>query len=134
MEKSPDQLSIINNDKKDIKLLADFIAHNYIIDALDKTNIPVFSEESNKIENFNLNEYQWIIDPLDGTLNYFRGFKMSAVSISLWKDGNLEIEVIAPVFSNDIYSSEKGRGAWKNDDRIFVSKTKGIHHGSTINF
>ena len=98
MEKSPDQLSVINNDNKDIKLLADFIAHNYIIDALDKTNIPVFSEESNKIENFNLNEYQWIIDPLDGTLNYFRGFKMSAVSISLWKDGNLEIEKIGTCF------------------------------------
>ena len=123
MEKSPDQLAVIDDDNKDIKLAADFIAHNYIIDVLDKTNIPVFSEECENIENFTLNKYQWIIDPLDGTLNYFRGFKMSAVSISLWEDGEPKLGVIAPVFSNDIYFAEKGRGAWKNDDRIFVSKT-----------
>ena len=122
IKKSSEQLAVIHKDKKDIKLAADTIAHNYIIDALGQTKIPIFSEESNNIEDFNLNEYQWIVDPLDGTLNYYRGFNMSAVSISLWKNSDPKIGVIAPVFSNDIYFAEKGKGAWKNDGKIFVSK------------
>ena len=122
-EKAPGQLEIIKKDKKDIKLSADLIAHDYIVDALAQTKIPVFSEESENIESFIINDYQWIVDPLDGTLNYFRGFKMSAISISLWKNGGPEIGVIAPIFSNDIYFAEKGKGAWKNDYQIFVSKT-----------
>ena len=124
MKKSSNQLAIINNDKKDIKLAADIIAHNYIIDALDKTNIPIFSEESKKINDFKINKFQWIIDPLDGTINYFRGFNMSAVSIALWENGGPLLSVIAPIFSNDIYSSQKGKGSWANDNPIKVSKIR----------
>ena len=57
MEKAPDHLTVINDDDKDIKLTADFIAHNYIVDTLAQTKITVFSEESENVENFILNEY-----------------------------------------------------------------------------
>ena len=125
-EKSSDKFSLINSNNKDIKLSADLIAHNHILTALEKTKIPIFSEENNNIDKFELEDYQWIVDPLDGSFNYFRGFEMSAISISLWKDGAPVIGVIAPIFSEDIYFSSKGNGAWKNKNQIFVSETNNI--------
>jgi len=123
-KRSEKQLAETYNKNKDIKLSADIIAHNFIVDGLGQTGIPIFSEENRNKENFDLKEYQWIIDPLDGTLNYSRGFNISAVSISLWNNNCPIIGVIAPVFSNDIFFAEKGKGAWKNDRKISVSKVE----------
>ena len=123
INKNSNNLNVLNNKDKDIKLSADILSHNYIVDELTKTNIPVFSEEGNN-NTFNLNNYQWIVDPLDGTLNYSRGFKISAISISLWDNGKPLLGVIVPLFYDDIYYSLKGFGAWKNNKKINVSKIK----------
>ena len=73
--------SIVRSEKgKDIKTEADLAAEAVIVSKLS-TNIPIVSEEqysSCDLNLFNLSHYQWIIDPLDGTLNFTRGFPLLA--------------------------------------------------------
>ena len=114
---------IISTKYKDIKTKADQDAHKYIIDELSKTDLPVFSEEGHS-SSFNLNELQWIIDPLDGTYNFTRGFKMAAVSIALWDKSIPIFGVVYNLFTNEIFSSIQDQGAFKNKERIIVNNLK----------
>ena len=66
-------------------------------------------------------EFQWIIDPLDGTTNFIHGFPQYAVSIALAQDGVLQHGVIYDPNTNELYTASRGRGAFLNDKRIRVS-------------
>ena len=90
---------IISNNAKDIKTEADNAAHEYISESLFNTGIPIVSEEWDN-KKFNLSKRQWIIDPIDGTLNFSRGFNMSAISISLWDKGGPILGVVHHLFTN----------------------------------
>jgi len=114
---------IISSKEKDIKTEADMAAHEYICEKLSNTGIPIISEEGNN-EKFNVSDRQWIIDPIDGTLNLFRRFCMSAVSIALWEGGVPVLGVVHHLFSNEVFTSFQHRGAYKNDHRISVSTIK----------
>jgi len=114
---------IISSKEKDIKTEADLAAHVYISESLSNTGIPIISEEGNN-KKFNLADRQWIVDPIDGTLNLSRGFGMSAVSISLWDEGIPILGVVHHLFSNEVFTSYQHRGAYKNDHRIFVSEIR----------
>ena len=67
-------------------------------------------------------EYQWIIDPLDGTTNFIHGFQQYAVSLALARNGVVEQAVVFDPVANDLYTASKGAGAFLNDRRIRVSK------------
>ena len=67
-------------------------------------------------------EYQWIIDPLDGTTNFIHGLPQYAVSIALAKAGIVEQAVIFDPNRNELFTASKGGGAFLNDRRIRVSK------------
>mgnify|MGYP001465361264 CR=1 FL=1 len=67
-------------------------------------------------------EYQWIIDPLDGTTNFIHGFPQYAVSIALAKNGVVEQGVVFDPTRNDLFTASKGAGAFLNERRIRVSK------------
>ena len=67
-------------------------------------------------------EYQWVIDPLDGTTNFLHGFPQYAVSIALLHRGQLSQAVIYDPVRNDLYTASRGRGAFLNERRIRVSK------------
>ena len=66
----------------------------------------------------------WIIDPLDGTSNYIHQFPLFAVSIGVARDGVLIAGVIYDVLHNELFSTQKGRGAFLNGRRFGVSKVK----------
>jgi len=116
-----DKVGILDTTFKDIKTDADFAAHNHIIEKLNITGIKIYSEESND-DYFNINDQQWIIDPLDGTMNFSRGFPMAAISISLWNNGKPVLGVIHDIFSNNTYYANQNGGAYLNEKKIFVSK------------
>ena len=82
---------------KDIKTKADIAAHEYILNKLTKTGIPIVSEEGDNVP-FNLSNHQWIVDPIDGTLNFSRGFETSGVSIALWDRGTPILGVVQHLF------------------------------------
>jgi myo-inositol-1(or 4)-monophosphatase len=67
-------------------------------------------------------EYQWIIDPLDGTTNFIHGLPYYAVSIAQAKNGVLEHAVIFDPTRNELFTATKGAGAYLNDRRIRVSR------------
>ncbi|MBI4195362.1 MAG: inositol monophosphatase [Betaproteobacteria bacterium] len=67
-------------------------------------------------------DYQWIIDPLDGTTNFLHGFPQYAVSIGLSHKGIVTQAVVYDPTRNDLFTASRGRGAFLNDTRIRVSK------------
>ncbi|HQU30542.1 MAG: inositol monophosphatase [Planctomycetia bacterium] len=69
----------------------------------------------------NSSEFLWIIDPLDGTLNYIHGLPSFAISIALEIKGNLAMGLIYEPLRENIYSAIKGHGSFKNNKRIHVS-------------
>ena len=106
---------------KDIKTDADLAAQDHILKRLAVSGIPVLAEEGEHGGVLPPGPC-WIVDPLDGTLNFARGFAMAAVSIALW-DGTVPIiGVIVEVFHGEIYSADVARGAWLNRAPICVSK------------
>jgi len=100
-------------------------SHEFLYEELSKTGIPVFSEES-KNHTFDINKLQWIIDPIDGTLNYHRGFQMAAISIALWENGAPILGVVHHLFDDHVFYSYKEYGAWLNHKQISVSTIKEI--------
>lgn len=68
-------------------------------------------------------EYRWIIDPLDGTVNYTHGLSIFCVSIGLEHKGEIVLGVVYDPNLDELFTTEKGKGARLNKKRIRVSKT-----------
>lgn len=77
-------------------------------------------EESGVVEGQD-NSNRWIIDPLDGTLNFLHGVPHFAVSIALERDREIFAGVIYDPINDQLFWAEKGKGAFLNDNRIRVS-------------
>jgi myo-inositol-1(or 4)-monophosphatase len=71
-------------------------------------------------------EFEWVIDPLDGTTNYLHGFPHFAVSIALRHKGRLEQAVVYNPVSQELFTASRGRGAYLNERRIRVSSRKSL--------
>ena len=93
---------------------------NIILEAYPKHSI--LAEESGVIGNEKEPEYQWIIDPLDGTTNFLHGFPQYSISIALKHRGILTQAVIYDSIGNELFTASRGRGAYLNDHRLRVSK------------
>ena len=71
-------------------------------------------------------EYQWIIDPLDGTTNFLHGFPVFSVSIAVSYRGRLQHAVVYDPLRQEIFSASRGSGAQMNDRRIRVSRCRSM--------
>ncbi len=67
--------------------------------------------------------FTWFVDPLDGTVNYVHSIPIFCVSIAVYKDKNPYIGVCYNPVSEELYYSERGKGAYRSGKRIFVSET-----------
>ena len=67
-------------------------------------------------------EYQWVIDPLDGTTNFLHGFPQYSISIALLYRGVVTQAVVYDPNRNDLFTASKGGGAFVNNRRIRVGK------------
>jgi myo-inositol-1(or 4)-monophosphatase len=65
--------------------------------------------------------HRWIVDPLDGTTNFLHGIPHFAISIALERDGEIVAGLIYDPVRDEMYSAEKGLGAYVNDRRLRVS-------------
>ena len=110
------------NIGREVKIRADRELNKILVGELNKlTSFNIVSEEGN--ENIiHENEYNWILDPLDGSLNYMRGIPMYCISLALWKGFEPVLGVIYDLTKDDIYHGIIGGGAFKNDVKIMVSK------------
>lgn len=96
------------------------------IEEFMKENLPPLIEGSILVgeEGDNLqveNKYIWIVDPIDGTSNFIRGYNLSAISVGLLEDGFPVLGVVYNPFTKDLYYASKGNGAFYNGERIHVS-------------
>ncbi len=112
--------------KSQIITTADLIANKIIVSAL-KRKFPthsILSEESgqNKLKS----DYLWVVDPLDGTTNYSIGSPLFAISLALFFKNDPVLAVIYAPALNELYWAEKNKGAWLNQKRIRVFKTKNL--------
>ena len=82
----------------------------------------ILAEESGETGPEAETEYQWIIDPLDGTTNFIHGFPQYAISIALARRGVVEQAVVYDPNRNEMFTASKGAGAFLNDRRIRVSR------------
>ena len=65
--------------------------------------------------------HRWIVDPLDGTTNFLHGIPLFAISIGLERDGQLVAGVIYNPVKDELFTAEKGKGAFLNDRRLRVA-------------
>lgn len=77
-------------------------------------------EESGKTDGRDLT-HRWIVDPIDGTTNFMHGIPMFAISIALERDGDLVAGVIYNPASDELFTAERGKGAFMNDRRLRVA-------------
>jgi myo-inositol-1(or 4)-monophosphatase len=73
-------------------------------------------------------EYQWIIDPLDGTTNYLHGFPVFSVSIAVALRGELQHAVVYDPLRQEIFTATRGEGAQLDGRRIRVSRMTSMSH------
>lgn len=78
----------------------------------------ILSEEGFGDELTSLNGTVWIIDPIDGTMNFVHQKRNFAISIGIYQDGIGEIGFIYDVMSDVLYSAKKGEGAYKDDAKL----------------
>lgn len=87
----------------------------------------ILGEESGNTRGAKDSDYVWVIDPIDGTANFMRGFPYYCVSIALTLRGRIEHAVIFDPTRNDLYTATRGRGAFVNDRRMRVSKASSLN-------
>ena len=108
----------------DIVTDADAASERLIRRRLAPSGIPVLGEEGGGPEALSRGRL-WIVDPLDGTVNFAHGNPVFSVSIALVEDGRTLLGVVHDHTRGETFSAERGKGAWLNGKRISVSrKTK----------
>ena len=120
-----DGLAIHTKDRNDFVTEVDQKAEQEIIYTLRKAfpDHGILAEESGLREG---NDYQWIIDPLDGTTNFLHGFPQFAVSIALRHKGRLEHGVVYDPLRQELFTATRGAGAMLNDRRLRVTKRNSL--------
>ena len=100
----------------------DLLCEQTVINRIKKTfpDHDILAEESGSAEG-NPSPSKWIIDPLDGTLNYSHGYPCYCVSIGLEHEGQLEVGVVYNPCLDELFVAERGKGATLNNKSIKVS-------------
>ncbi len=126
-----DRMSISEKDAKDYVTDIDRAAEQTIINSILKAhpNHGFHAEESGVIAGTGEGaDYQWIIDPLDGTTNYIHGIPHFAVSIACRYRGRIEHAVVYDPMRDEDFTASRGRGAMLNGRRLRVSKQQNLNH------
>lgn len=109
-------------ERKDIVTEMDLKSEKYILKEIQKKfpSHTILSEEKGKLEKNS--EYSWIIDPLDGTVNYTSGLPLYSVSIGLVHKGKPFLGVVYAPYLNELFYAQRGKGAYLNGKKISPSK------------
>ena len=110
----------------DLVTKADIASENKIISII-KNKFPdhsILTEESG--EELHKSDYCWVIDPLDGTNNFYHKFPMFCVSIALYKKGKPLIGIVFDPLKKEFFYAEKNEGAYLNNKKINVSSVNSL--------
>lgn len=84
-----------------------------------------FIAEESAPDNTLTNEPTWILDPIDGTTNFVQGFPFCCISLALAVENNLMIGIVYNPIINQLFTAQKGKGAYLNNEKINVSNIEG---------
>jgi myo-inositol-1(or 4)-monophosphatase len=107
----------------DLVTEADRSSEKLILERI-RTNWPahdVVGEEGSRVDTGA--DYRWYVDPLDGTTNFAHSFPVFCVSLGLAFRGERKAAVVYDPTRDELFSAERGRGAFLNGEKIEVSKT-----------
>ena len=114
----------------DIKLAADREAESAILAVLDESPWPRLAEESGVQGDCTAKDaLYWVVDPLDGTINFSRGIPFCCVSVALCRGDTPLLGVICDFIHQETFSGWVGRGAWCNGKPIGVSAAQTARRG-----
>ncbi len=118
-----EKLQVSKKGPLDFVTNSDLKAEKIIIEELKKArpNYSIISEE-NGIEINKDKNNTWIIDPIDGTINFLHGIPHFGISIALKSNNEIITGLIFDPIKNEIFFAEKNNGAFFNNHRIRVSK------------
>lgn len=88
-----------------------------------RTGYSFLMEERGAVEGSD-KTHRWIVDPLDGTTNFLHGIPLFAISVALEREGEIVAGVIYNPAMDELYTAEKGKGAFLNDRRIRVANRR----------
>ncbi len=115
-----DQIQVESKSRNDFVSDVDRAAEAAIIQEL-RNRFPshaILAEESGEQGS---GDFQWIIDPLDGTTNYLHGFPQFSISIALKYKGQLECGVVYDPLREELFTAARGQGAQLNDRKLRVA-------------
>ena len=113
---------------RDIKIELDKDCENLIREELKSTNIKVLGEEfGGEVSQDHLS---WVVDPIDGTANYFRGLDQCCVSIALMDGVKSKVGVIYNFNTDEIFYASSGNGSYLNKKKIEVSNISDLRKAS----
>ena len=120
-----ENLQVSSKGPGDFVSSADKRTEKIIIDELQKAHpdYGIITEESGIINKSNTKN-RWIIDPIDGTMNFLNGIPHFAISIGYEEDNEIKCGIIFDPIKNEMFCAEKGNGAYLNNSRIRVSNKK----------
>jgi len=126
-----DKVEIESKGSNDYVTSADTAAEEAIIETIRKSypDHTIIGEVSGVLAGKD-DDYQWIVDPLDGTTNFIKGIPHFAVSIALKVKGKLDQAVIFDPIRGELFTASRGKGAQLNNMRIRVKSHKEL--SSTI--
>ena len=124
-----ENLQVSKKGPADFVTNSDLKTEKIIIEELKKAkpHYSIISEEKG-IENNKDKNNTWIIDPIDGTVNFLHGVPHFAISIALKSNNEIISGLIFDPIKNEMFYAEKNNGAYFNNQRIRVSKKNEINN------
>ena len=121
-----DTLTVRNKRPNDYVSEVDHLAEREIIRVIHRAypDHAILAEESGAQKG---SDYQWVIDPLDGTTNFLHDFPHFAVSIALRHQGRLEQAVVYDPAKEELFCASRGAGATLNNRRIRVTALRDLN-------
>ena len=123
-----DKIEIESKGTNDFVTNVDINAEQVIVEAILKAypNHCIVGEETGVV-NGSDTDFQWVIDPLDGTTNFVKGIPHFAVSIALKVKGKLDQAVVYDPIRGELFTASRGKGAQLNGFRIRVKQAKELN-------
>jgi len=114
---------------REVKSKADLLIEDVIISKLKNTGVSILSEESGMLVGENKSDLLFIVDPIDGTVNFLRGILNCSISIALY-NGNTPIFGVLASFPDEVFAwGGKMFGSYINETKITTSNINVLENG-----
>jgi myo-inositol-1(or 4)-monophosphatase len=113
-------------DKESEDLIKSLIIKNFPNDKF------ICEESCPSVDELNRNIRYWVIDPLDGTVNFSHKLPIFCISIGVIENNESVEGIVYNPITKDLYYAKKGKGAYKNNKKILVSKIKNLYNSLLV--